>query len=85
MDLSKYQPNSQFLLYKTEKGDIMVDVMLQNETIWLSQKGLAQLFGCSIDNVSLHFQNIFVERELDPNSVCRDFRYTTEVGKYTIH
>ena len=81
MDLSKYNPNRQFLLYKTDKGDVKVDVLLQNETIWLPQKGIAQLFGCSTDNVSLHFKNIFAEVELDPNSVTEEISATASDGK----
>jgi hypothetical protein len=81
MDLSKYNPNRQFLLYKTDSGDIKVDVLLQNETIWLPQKGIAQLFGCSTDNVSLHFKNIFAEGELDPNSVTEEISATASDGK----
>lgn len=77
----KYNPNRQFLLYKTDKGDIKVDVLLQNETIWLPQKGIAQLFGCSTDNVSLHFKNIFAEGELDPNSVTEEISATASDGK----
>lgn len=81
MDLSKYNPNRQFLLYKTDKGDVKVDVLLQNETIWMPQKGIAQLFGCSTDNVSLHFKNIFAEGELDPNSVTEEISATASDGK----
>lgn len=81
MDLSKYNPNRQFLLYKTDKGDVKVDVLLQNETIWLPQKGIAQLFGCSTDNVSLHFKNIFAEGELDSNSVTEEISATASDGK----
>lgn len=81
MDLSKYQPNREFLIYKTDKGEVKVDVLLQNETIWLPQKGIAQLFGCSTDNVSLHFKNIFVEGELDPSSVTEEFSATASDGK----
>ena len=81
MDLTKYNPNRQFLLYKTDKGDVKVDVLLQNETIWLPQKGIAQLFGCSTDNVSLHIKNIFAEGELDPNSVTEEISATASDGK----
>jgi len=81
MDLSKYNPNRNFLLYKTASGDVKVDVLLQNETIWLPQKGIAQLFGCSTDNVSLHFKNIFLERELDANSVTEEISATAPDGK----
>jgi len=81
MDLSKYNPNSQFLLYKTENGAVKVDVLLQNETVWMSQKGIAQLFGCSTDNVSLHFKNIFADAELEANSVTEEFSATAADGK----
>lgn len=81
MDLTKYNPNRQFLLYKTDKGDVKVDVLLQNETIWLPQKGIAQLFGCSTDNVSLHIKNIFAEGELDPNSVTEEISAPASDGK----
>jgi hypothetical protein len=77
----KYNPNRNFLLYKTASGDVKVDVLLQNETIWLPQKGIAQLFGCSTDNVSLHFKNIFLERELDANSVTEEISATAPDGK----
>jgi len=77
----KYNPNRNFLLYKTASGDVKVDVLLQNETIWLPQKGIAQLFGCSTDNVSLHFKNIFLERELDLNSVTEEISATAADGK----
>jgi hypothetical protein len=81
MDLSKYNPNREFLLYKTVKGDVKVDVLLQNETIWLPQKGIAQLFECSTDNVSLHFKNIFAAGELEQNSVTEEYSATASDGK----
>jgi hypothetical protein len=48
MDLSKYQPSREFLLYKTDNGDIKVDVLLQNETIWMPQKKNAELFEVNV-------------------------------------
>jgi len=50
---------SNFILYKTEDGSINVDVVLKDETIWLTQKSMAELFGCSSDNISLHLKNIY--------------------------
>ena len=78
MDLSKYQPNSQFLLYKTDKGDIKVDVMLQNETIWLPQIKIAELFEVQRPAITKHLNNIFESGELDEKVVCSILELTTQ-------
>ena len=80
MDLSKYQPNSQFLLYKTDKGDIKVDVMLQNETIWLPQIKIAELFEVKIPAISKHLKNIFESGELNEKVVVSILEITTQHG-----
>lgn len=59
---------SNILLYESDEGKINVDVILKDETIWLTQKSIADLFECSSDNISLHLKNIFKENELDRNS-----------------
>jgi hypothetical protein len=58
-----------------------IEVRVQNDTIWLSQKLMARLFDCSPDNVSLHLKNIFKEGELDEKSVAEDFSVTAADGK----
>ena len=74
-----------FLLYTSQDGGIKVDVLLQNETIWLSQKSMAYLFDCSTDNIGLHLKNIFNSNELDKISVSEDFSVTATDGKnYTV-
>jgi len=80
MDLSKYQPNSQFLLYKTDKGDIKVDVMLQNETIWLPQIKIAELFEVKIPAISKHLKNMFESGELNEKVVVSILEITTQHG-----
>jgi len=64
MDLSKYKPNREFLLYKTPNGDVKVDVLLQNETIWMPQKKMAELFDVKIPAISKHLKNIYESEEL---------------------
>ncbi|MCF8297614.1 MAG: virulence RhuM family protein [Saprospiraceae bacterium] len=64
MDLSKYNPSTNFLLYKTPNGDVKVDVLLQNETIWMPQKKIAELFDVNIPAISKHLKNIFESGEL---------------------
>jgi hypothetical protein len=83
MDLSKYQPNSQFLLYKTDKGDIKVDVLLQNETIWLPQSKIAELFEVKIPAISKHLKNIFESGELNEKVVVSILEITTQHGAIT--
>ena len=62
--MNKYNPNTEFLLYRTPNGDIKVDVLLQNETIWLPQKKIAELFGVKVPAISKHLKNIFESGEL---------------------
>jgi hypothetical protein len=72
---------SNILLYETEEGKVNVDVILKDETIWLSQKGMAKLFDCTIDNISLHLKHIFAEQELDKNSVTEKCSITADDHK----
>lgn len=80
MDLSKYQPNREFLLYKTDNGDIKVDVLLQNETIWLTQQKIADLFGVQRPAVTKHLKNIFATGELKEEVVSSILEHTTQHG-----
>ncbi|MFV8357755.1 virulence RhuM family protein [Flavobacterium sp. XS1P32] len=70
-----------FILYTAPSGEIRVDVLLQNESVWLSQKAMALLFDCSADNVSLHLKNIFESNELEENAVTEVFSATASDGK----
>ncbi|MCQ2601286.1 MAG: virulence RhuM family protein [Treponema sp.] len=75
-----------FLIYSTPEEDLKVNAILKDETIWLSQKGMAELFGCSTDNIGLHLKNIFDSGELPKNSVTEDFSVTASDGKnYKTH
>ncbi|MFA6401588.1 MAG: hypothetical protein WCX31_08185 [Salinivirgaceae bacterium] len=78
MDLSKYQPNREFLLYKTDKGDIKVGVLLQNETIWLPQNKIAELFEVQRPAITKHLNNIFESGELDEKVVVSILEITTQ-------
>jgi len=62
-----------FLLYTAQSGDVRVSVLLQNNTIWLSQKSMANLFDCSTDNIGLHLKNIFESKELNKKTTTEDF------------
>ncbi|MEA3445438.1 MAG: virulence RhuM family protein [Bacteroidota bacterium] len=80
MDLSKYNPNTEFLLYKTPNGDVKVDVLLQNETIWMPQKKIAELFDVQRPAITKHLKNIFESGELDEKVVCSILELTTQHG-----
>ena len=72
---------NKFILYSTPLGEVRVDVLLENETVWLTQKAMATLFDCSSDNISLHLKNIINSNELNSNSVTEEFSATASDGK----
>ena len=72
---------SEILIYQSGNGKVKLDVMLENETIWLSQKQLCELYGKSKSTISEHIKAIFDDEELDRNSVVRNFRTTASDGK----
>ncbi|MFY7668176.1 MAG: virulence RhuM family protein [Crocinitomicaceae bacterium] len=78
--MDKYQPNRQFLLYKSDSGDIKVDVLLQNETIWMPQTKIAELFEVKVPAVFKHLKNIFESGELDEKVVVSILEITTQHG-----
>ena len=77
------KPNDQgdIIIYQTEDGVTKIDVRFVDETVWLTQAQLVQLFQTSKANVSEHIKNIFAEGELDEESVVRKFRTTAADGK----
>ncbi|MFA6402650.1 MAG: hypothetical protein WCX31_13690 [Salinivirgaceae bacterium] len=68
------------ILYSNGAGNVSISVSYQNDTFWLPQRAIAQLFGCSFDNVSLHLKNIFISGELEQNSVTEEFSATANDG-----
>lgn len=69
------------ILYETENHQETVSVTFKDETFWLTQKAMSELFGCSSDNISLHLKNIFSEGELIKDSVTEKFSATASDGK----
>ena len=72
---------SNILIYQTEDGQTKIQTRLEDETVWLSQAQLCDLFQKSKSTISEHIKNIFVEGELEENTVVRNFRTTAEDGK----
>lgn len=75
------KPNSDILIYRTDDGQTKIEVRLEDETVWLSQKQMVELFQTTKQNISLHLQNIFSEGELDENSVVKEYLTTASDGK----
>jgi len=69
-----------FLIYKTPEEDVSVNAVVKDETIWLTQKAMAELFECTSDNVSLHLKNIFLEGELDELSTAEEISVVQQEG-----
>lgn len=68
---------SDILIYQNTEGNIKVDVRLEDETVWLTQDQMAQLFGKGRSTITEHIGNVFKEGELDENVARRKFRHTT--------
>ena len=75
------EKNNQIIIYNTEGGETKIEARIKDETVWLSQKQMAELFDCSVDNVGLHLKNIFAEAELSENSVTEESSVTASDGK----
>jgi len=73
MSKNKKLPDNQITVYQTPDGKINIEVLYANENIWLPQKRMSELFGCSTDNISLHLKNIYAEKELDESATAEDF------------
>jgi len=81
MKKKKKIPDNQIAVYQTPEGGINIEVMYSNENIWLPQKRMAELFGCSADNISLHLKNIYKEKEIDESSTAEVFSVVQIEGK----
>jgi hypothetical protein len=74
-------PTSKFVLYTSPNGDVKLDVFIQDETLWLTQKMMAELFEIDVRTINEHLQNIFKTRELEKVSVLRKIRITATDSK----
>jgi hypothetical protein len=76
---------SEFLVYQTEDGRIKIDVRLEDETVWLTQQVMADLFQTTQQNISLHIRNIFEEGELNPEATHKKYLSVRQEGKRSIN
>ena len=73
--------NSQLIIYQTKSGETKLDVRFQDETVWLTQKLMAELFQTTPQNITIHLKNIFEEGELEEKATCKDFLQVQIEGK----
>ncbi len=73
--------DSEFLLYQTEDGRTRLEVRLENETVWLTQNQMAELFQTTKQNISLHIRNLFAERELDRAATVKEYLTVQQEGR----
>ena len=71
----------QIVIYQTEDGQTQIDVCLENETVWLTQAQMAELFQKTPQNITMHIQNAYKEGELDKSSTCKEYLQVREEGK----
>lgn len=75
---------SNFVLYTTENGAVHLDILLQEENLWLTQKGIAELFGTTPQNVTIHLKNIYESGELSQSATCKEFLQVQEEGQRVV-
>ncbi|MCK9238684.1 MAG: virulence RhuM family protein [Thiopseudomonas sp.] len=71
----------QFLIYQAEDGELKIDVRFENESVWLTQQQIAELFQTSMPNVSMHMSNVYEEGELSPEATIKKFLTVRTEGK----
>jgi len=80
----KKLPDNQIAFYQSPDGSVNIEVLYAEENIWLTQKKMAELFGCSTDNISLHLKNIYQDQELDEGSTTEEFSVVQQEGEREI-
>lgn len=76
--------NGDIIIYQTEDGLTKIDVKIENETVWLSQQQMAELYDTTKQNISLHIKNIFDEEELIENSTVKEFLTVQKEGNRSV-
>lgn len=76
----KKLPDNEIVFYQTAEGNINIEVFFEKDNLWLPQRRMAELFGCSADNISLHLKNIYKEHELEEAATTEDFSVVQTEG-----
>ncbi len=78
------EEKNNIVIYQSEDGKTKIDVKLEEETVWLSQQQMAELFNTSRSNIIEHINNIYAEEELSKNSTCQNFRQVRKEGNRNV-
>lgn len=76
---------NKFILYSTPSGEVRVDVLLENETVWLTQKAMAQLFGVESNTITYHLKEIYISNEIQEISTTRKIRVVQKEGSRNVN
>ena len=82
--MSDPQNKSQLIIYQAQDGKIKIDVRFQDETVWLTQQLMADLFQTTKQNISLHVRNIYEEGELNPKATVKEFLTVQTEGERSV-
>lgn len=82
--MSNTENTGRLVIYRTEDGKTDIDVIVREETVWMTQKQMAELFQTTSQNITMHLKNIFKEQELDESSTCKDFLQVQREGNRTV-
>ena len=81
MDLEN---NTQILMYQTDDGQTQIEVRMEDETVWITQAQMAELFQTSTQNITIHIKNIYEEGELEEDSTCKESLQVRQEGNRTV-
>ena len=73
-----------YILYKADEEDVKVNALLKDESIWLTQKSMAELFDCSTDNIGLHLKNVYENGELEKNRTTEEISVVQKEGTRSV-
>ena len=82
--MNKDELDNKIVIYQAEDGKTQLDVKLENETVWLTQAQMTELFQTTKQNISLHINNIFKEGELDSKATVKEYLTVQHEGKRTV-
>ncbi|MBD7985943.1 virulence RhuM family protein [Sporosarcina sp. Sa2YVA2] len=77
--------DTNFLMYQTEDGETKINVRVEDETVWMTQKAMAELFQTTPQNITLHVKNIYEEEELSENRTCKEYLQVRVEGSREVH
>jgi hypothetical protein len=78
--MTNQDKNNQIIIYNTEDGEAKIEVRMENETVWLSQKQMTELFDCTLENIIFHLKNIFESTEVSEKATTKDYLVVQKEG-----